>query len=80
MTTPDDKFVFISEEERAEMRAALLASAVDEARLAVRAARDDPSEGNWYRVIGALAALIGPDEAYALLRLAVERGASDKGR
>lgn len=71
---PDDpNLVLFSEEEVATLRVQLLAAAVEDVRTAVRDAEADPSEQRWYRVVDSLSTLIGPNETYALLRLASGR-------
>lgn len=57
----------------ATVRVELLAAAIGDVRTAVREAEAVPSEEHWFRVVDTLGTLIGPNETYALLRLASER-------
>ena len=60
MSKSEDRFVSFTADEIAEVRASLWAEAVDTARIAIRVARDDPSEQNWYRVVEPLPQLSVP--------------------
>lgn len=68
--TPEaDEFITLRADTVDSIRGVLLADAITALRAAVREAGDEPSEERWDRVLTALADIIGPDDADALLQL-----------